>query len=104
MDQLPSSTSRYFYDLACYHALFSGAASRPGSGRSADEALAHGEEAMHWLRKTVVSGHVDFAYFRTDTDLDPLRDRPDFQMLLMDLAFPADPFCTAQRRETAVAR
>jgi hypothetical protein len=27
-----------------------------------------------------------------DADLDPLRPRPDFQLLLMDLAFPADPF------------
>ena len=25
---------------------------------------------------------------RKDPDLDPLRSRPDFQMLLMDLAFP----------------
>jgi hypothetical protein len=29
---------------------------------------------------------------RTDPDLDPLRSRPDFQLLLMDLAMPAEPF------------
>jgi hypothetical protein len=29
---------------------------------------------------------------RTDTDLDPLRSRADFQLLMTDLAFPADPF------------
>ena len=29
---------------------------------------------------------------RRDTDLDPLRSRADFQMLLMDLAFPEEPF------------
>ena len=29
---------------------------------------------------------------KRDTDLDPLRARPDFQGLLRDLAFPADPF------------
>jgi hypothetical protein len=29
---------------------------------------------------------------RRDTDLDPLRLRPDFQLLLMDLAMPDDPF------------
>jgi hypothetical protein len=28
----------------------------------------------------------------TDHDLDPLRPRPDFQMLMMDLAFPYEPF------------
>jgi hypothetical protein len=27
-----------------------------------------------------------------DTDLDPIRSRSDFQLLLMDMAFPADPF------------
>ena len=29
---------------------------------------------------------------KTDPDFDSLRSRPDFQALLMDLAFPADPF------------
>jgi hypothetical protein len=27
-----------------------------------------------------------------DRDLDPLRSRPDFQVLMMDLSFPSDPF------------
>jgi hypothetical protein len=29
---------------------------------------------------------------RRDPDLDPLRPRADFQVFLLDLAFPADPF------------
>jgi hypothetical protein len=29
---------------------------------------------------------------RTDTDLDPSRSRSDFQLLMMDMAMPADPF------------
>jgi hypothetical protein len=32
----------------------------------------------------------------SDTDLDPLRGRGDFQLLLMDLAMPADPFAAAR--------
>jgi len=28
--------------------------------------------------------------FRTEDALDPLRDRPDFRLLLMDLAMPAE--------------
>jgi hypothetical protein len=28
----------------------------------------------------------------TDPDLDPLRPRPDFQLFMMDLNFPADHF------------
>ena len=31
-----------------------------------------------------------------DTDLDPIRFRPDFRALLDDLAFPADPFAPAE--------
>jgi hypothetical protein len=29
---------------------------------------------------------------RNDADLDPIRSRPNFQLLMMDLAFPADPY------------
>ena len=31
-----------------------------------------------------------------NTDLDSLRSRPDFQLLMMDLAMPADPFARDQ--------
>jgi hypothetical protein len=30
--------------------------------------------------------------YRTEDALDPLRCRPDFQFLIMDLAMPAEPF------------
>jgi hypothetical protein len=33
---------------------------------------------------------------RFDLSFDPLRSRPDFQALMMDLAFPADPFASAK--------
>jgi hypothetical protein len=29
---------------------------------------------------------------QADTDLDPLRDREDFRLLMLDLAMPSDPF------------
>jgi hypothetical protein len=32
------------------------------------------------------------AHLDRDADLDPLRGRPDFRALRMDLAFPANPF------------
>jgi hypothetical protein len=31
-----------------------------------------------------------------DPDFDSLRDRPDFRLLTMDLAVPADPFAAAR--------
>jgi eukaryotic-like serine/threonine-protein kinase len=47
---------------------------------------------MEALRRSVAGAFKTFEVFRSDPNLDPLRDRADFQTLLMDLAFPADPF------------
>ncbi len=43
-------------------------------------------------RRSVAGGFKSFEVFRSDPNLDPLRDRNDFQAMLLDLAFPADPF------------
>jgi hypothetical protein len=37
-------------------------------------------------------GYGDTELLQTDPALDPLRNRDDFWLLLMDLAFPAEPF------------
>jgi eukaryotic-like serine/threonine-protein kinase len=37
-------------------------------------------------------GYRDADAFRNDDALDPLRNRPDFRLLMMDLAMPDDPF------------
>ena len=44
------------------------------------------------IRLAVAAGFRDAHQLRTDTDLDSIRSRPDFQQLLMDLEFPTDPF------------
>ena len=45
------------------------------------------------LRRTVALGYSHVDLFRTDPDLEPLRDAPGpFRDFLMDLAFPDDPF------------
>jgi hypothetical protein len=80
------------YDLACDHALLSDLADRPGSGVSTTEGRAEADRAMHWLRDAVAAGFHNYSHMRTDADLDPLRPRPDFQLLMLDVAFPADPF------------
>jgi hypothetical protein len=33
--------------------------------------------------------------WRTDSALDPLRSRDDFRLLMMDVAFPSEPFAVA---------
>ena len=47
---------------------------------------------MAFLQKALSTGYRDLAEFRTETALDPLRDRPDFRLLILDAAFPAEPF------------
>jgi serine/threonine-protein kinase len=83
------------YNLACVHAVLAGIAAAPGSGMTASEGRAEADRAMHWLRQAVDAGYRNVALMQRDHDLDPLRSRPDFQLLLMDLEFPDDPFAHA---------
>lgn len=70
------------FDLACCEAGMVGAAGD-------DEAA---ERAMAGLRRAVAEGYRDLGWMRIAPALAPVRDRPEFQALLLDLAFPADPF------------
>ena len=77
---------------ACCHSSLSWAAGRPGSGVSAGEADAEAAKALALLRRAAETGFRNLATYRNETALDPLRNRPDFRALMMDLAFPAEPF------------
>jgi hypothetical protein len=46
---------------------------------------------MDNLRRAIAQGYSR-AYVAQDPDLDALHPRPDFQELMLDLSFPADPF------------
>ena len=75
------------YDLACAHALLAAA------GRSAAEL----EKAAAALRLAVSDGYTDLARLKVDPDLESLRRRAEFRLLLLDLAMPSDPFAAARR-------
>ena len=45
----------------------------------------YGDAAMKLLREAVAKGFKDAAHMKQDSDLAPLRQRPDFQKLLKDL-------------------
>jgi serine/threonine protein kinase/tetratricopeptide (TPR) repeat protein len=81
---------------ACGHACLASLAGRPGSGASAAEGADRSETAMAVLRRAVAMGYRDANAYRTESALDPLRDRDDFRLLMMDLAMPADPFAAAR--------
>jgi serine/threonine-protein kinase len=92
LERLPTLEPVDRYNLACVHGKLAGLATMPGSGMTAAEEQAEAERAMHWLRQAVAAGYRNVALMRRDADIDPLRSRPDFQLLMMDLEFPDDPF------------
>jgi hypothetical protein len=66
-------------------------ATRPSAGEPAERPVTL-DRAMETLRRATAAGFRDVDRLGRDTNLDPLRTRPDFQRLRMDLAFPPDPF------------
>jgi serine/threonine-protein kinase len=91
-ETLQSNNGETLYYLACNYALLGGVAGMPSSGLSAAEGSAELDRAMGTLRRAIAAGYAPSDWMRRDPDLDALRSRPDFQLLMMDVAFPADPF------------
>jgi hypothetical protein len=58
----------------------------------AADAATEAEAAISLLRKAVEIGFRGADYCRFEDALDPLRDRDDFRLLMLDLALPDDPF------------
>jgi eukaryotic-like serine/threonine-protein kinase len=97
-ERLPTRTPRDLYNLACTHAALAGIAAEPGSEMTADERRAEAEQAMQWLRRAVAAGYRNVGFMRSDNSLNPLRSRPDFQVLMMDLAMPVEPFASGEAK------
>jgi serine/threonine-protein kinase len=88
---LAKSSYEARYDLALSHALLAGLPAEAGAGLWPAEGQVEADRAVAVLRRLVAEGYHN-PKAGTDPDLDPLRSRPDFQALLMDLTFPSDPF------------
>jgi tetratricopeptide (TPR) repeat protein len=81
------------YDEACCHSLIAGAAKLAGSGVSAAEGLAEAERAVAGVRQAFEAGYGNLVWVQSgDSDLIPIRSRPDFQALIMDRSMPVEPF------------
>ena len=80
-------------------------AARPdaGSGLTAGDGQAEAAKAIESLRWAIAAGWNRPAQLKSDPDLDPVRSRPDFQLLLLDLAVPNDPFARPDRVGQAAA-
>ncbi len=83
------------YDLACLYSVLSGLGpldKNVPADQVQRKQTAAADRAMAVLRRAVAAGWKDVAHMRFYWTLDPLRTRRDFQVLLLDLEFPADPF------------
>jgi tetratricopeptide (TPR) repeat protein len=97
LDRLEKPTPVDFYDMACCRSLISQAASEAGSGLTAAQGVAEAERAVAGLRRAFDAGYSNLTWARKgDPDLKPIRSRRDFQMLILDLTFPAQPFGDAE--------
>jgi tetratricopeptide (TPR) repeat protein len=85
MERLPTLTPPEYFNLACYSARLAGTAAEAGSGMTAVQRRDAADKAMAALRRAFAAGHQYVAGMRTDTDLDVLRSREDFQKLLAEL-------------------
>jgi hypothetical protein len=91
------SAEQAFY-RACCHACLSSLGGRPGSGISAEAGPLEAGRAMTWLRRYVASGRRSPDAIKNEAGLAALKSRLDFQRVLLDLSFPAEPFAGARSR------
>ena len=91
-DGLKSLNGEQTFFRSCCHAGLAGLAGLPGSEVPAADGQAESDRAMSWVRRAGKLGYRNPDAYRTESALDPIRSRPDFQLLMLDLAFPADPF------------
>jgi eukaryotic-like serine/threonine-protein kinase len=78
------------YDLARNHALLAVLVAEGGSGLSPAEGRAYSEQAVEVIKRLVAEGYRN-PNSSIEPDFASLRRRPDFQLLLLDLAFPTEP-------------
>ena len=89
----PGGGIQSWYNAACMFAkaaaLASTTAHTPGSQM---ESRRYKDRAIALLRRAVAMGFKEWKQLASDRDRNALRYHPDFQILMMDLAFPTDPF------------
>ena len=95
-ESLPQLDPRNSYNLACNVALCIPLIGAPNgsegildaAGLSKDDQARrkrYGDRALEVLRRATRGGFLNLEILQSDTDLDPLRDRPDFQALIQEV-------------------
>jgi hypothetical protein len=96
MAAIPNLTMEARCDLARDYAVLAAVAAGLRSGLPAADARSEADLAIAALHQAVAAGYRDLDQLRKDRDLVPLRPRADFQLLMMDVAMPADPLAAAR--------
>jgi len=78
--------------FACASAGLSNLVGKAGAGVSAEEGKTLADRAVLLTRRAAALGYRDPVVYRNEHALDPVRERADFQLIMLDLGFPADPF------------
>jgi tetratricopeptide (TPR) repeat protein len=91
---LPSRSADDSYEMACCHAMLA-AAPTDDAGAATGNGESEADKTMTLLRLAVLSGFRNHDAMTRETALDSLRNRPDFRLMVMDLAMPVDPFARA---------
>jgi hypothetical protein len=91
-DGLPSRAGEEWFETSCCHAALADLAGRDGSGVSAADAESEAGKALALLAKAVTMDYRNPHPYRTESAFDPLRDRPGFRELMMDLELRAAQF------------
>jgi serine/threonine-protein kinase len=76
-----------FFHAGC-HALLSTLTGAPGTQVSPGESLSDADQALDLLKHAAAMGYRSAHYYSNESAFDPIRDRPDFRALMMDLMFP----------------
>jgi serine/threonine-protein kinase len=87
-----SNDANDVYNLACTLALASTVADPLDGSAAADRQRRDADRAVATMRRAIEMGFASSDVLKTDPDFDSLRSRPDFQALVLDQSFPADPF------------
>jgi serine/threonine-protein kinase len=91
-ERLPGETLD-LYNLACIDSRLVVLAQSDSAGEAVPgRGDAYADKAIAALRRAVAAGYKRVDSLRNDPDLAPLRSREDFQRILLDAAFPDDPF------------
>ena len=94
---IPGLSGEFTFVHGCCHASLVRLAGKVGSGISISEGGTEAAKAMALLLQAVAMGYRDPLTYRNETALDPLRNRYEFKLLMMDLAMPKQPFARTGR-------